>query len=97
MANRLLKLFEEDQKAIEKVSKLNSKEEVLKFFQNKIPNYSEQDLLADVEEIKALQKSSTELDMEQLEKVAGGGAGETVTAIFTAISQAASNISGLFI
>jgi hypothetical protein len=72
MENRLLKLLKKDKTAMKKFINIKSKEEALKVAKEYISDYTEAELLDDIQNFQASQAGESSLDEKDLEKVVGG-------------------------
>jgi len=72
MANRLVSLVTENSEAAEKLGTLNTKEAILAAVRTYISDYTEEELVNDIQVIQQVQAKEGELDLEQLAEVAGG-------------------------
>jgi len=71
MANRLYEVMVKDEEFFYKFNEISSREEALKEAQKQISDYTEEELLKDFENLKEYY-TENELNLEQLESVAGG-------------------------
>jgi hypothetical protein len=75
MANRLTDLINSNPEAKEKIkNNSNSQESVLAAIQDFIPDYTDEELVSNINDIQKSKQviEEGELDLDQLEKVAGG-------------------------
>jgi hypothetical protein len=93
MANRLLDLISKKPEIIAQTNEIKDKNEILSLLKKEIPGYSEADFANDVKAISEMRANTEEMDVEQLETVAGGGmSGQDVTALISATVAALSQI-----
>ncbi|MDR1012644.1 MAG: hypothetical protein LBL38_00050 [Lactobacillales bacterium] len=72
MGNRLLKLLKKDKTTMKKFISIKSKEEVLEIAKEYISDYTEAELLDDIQNFQTLQAGEKALSDEELTKVVGG-------------------------
>ncbi|MDR1521386.1 MAG: bacteriocin [Streptococcaceae bacterium] len=72
MENRLLKLLKKDKTAMKKFINIKSKEEALAVAKGYISDYTETELLDDIQNFQASQAGEKTLSDEELTKVVGG-------------------------
>ncbi|MDR3156699.1 MAG: hypothetical protein LBT69_02150 [Lactobacillales bacterium] len=72
LANRLMHILQNDKNALKKFTGVSSKEDALKVAQGLIPDYTESELLNDVQNIQHSYIKNSSLSSSQLEDVVGG-------------------------
>ncbi|MDR1473623.1 MAG: hypothetical protein LBI41_03595 [Lactobacillales bacterium] len=74
MKNRLLKLFKENKAAMKKFINVKSKSEALAIAQEYLPDYTDTELLKDIQNFQISQTGESSLSDKDLEKIVGGAA-----------------------